>query len=114
MTFDWKVSSESQYDKLKFFVNNSERENITGSVNWNTVSYTAPSTASYTFSWEYNKDYSVDSGEDCGWVDNIFVPGYVGEPQPPEYIPGDVDMNGTVTVTDALLAMRKAMGLIEL
>lgn len=39
------------------------------------------------------------------------------EPQPPEpptYIPGDVNGNGTVEVGDAILAMRAAMNLIEL
>lgn len=112
MSFDWKVSSESNYDILKFFVNNSEREHISGSVDWNTITYTAPSTGTYTFSWEYYKDYSVNTGSDCGWVDNIFVPGYIGEP--PAYLPGDVDQNGTVNVTDALLAMRCAMGILSL
>lgn len=114
MTFDWKVSSESNYDLLKFFVGTSEREHISGTVDWYTVSYTAPSTGTYTFTWEYYKDYSVNSGSDCGWVDNIYVPGYEGEPQPPEYLPGDVDLNGQVEVIDAVLALRAAMGLIQL
>ena len=112
MSFDWKVSSESNYDILKFFVNDSEREHISGTVDWNTISYTAPSTGTYTFSWEYYKDYSVNTGSDCGWVDNVCVPGYVGEA--PSYIPGDIDQNGSVTVTDAIMALRSAMGLITL
>ncbi len=112
MSFDWKVSSESNYDILKFFVNDSEREHISGTVDWNTISYTAPSTGTYTFSWEYYKDYSVNTGSDCGWVDNVYVPGYVGEA--PSYIPGDIDQNGSVTVTDAIMALRSAMGLITL
>ncbi|MBO4878851.1 MAG: Ig-like domain-containing protein [Clostridia bacterium] len=112
MSFDWKVSCESQYDRLKFLVNGSENTSITGSIDWNTISYTAPSTGTYTFSWEYSKDYSVNSGSDCGWVDNVYVPGYIAEP--PEYLPGDIDQNGTVNVTDAVMALRAAMGLITL
>ncbi|MBQ2110296.1 MAG: Ig-like domain-containing protein [Clostridia bacterium] len=112
MTFDWKVSSESNYDILKFYVGSTEREHISGSVGWTTVSYTATATGSVTFSWEFYKDYSVNTGSDCGWVDNIFVPGYVEEPV--DFLPGDIDQDGEVTVTDALLAMRYAMGLITL
>ncbi|MBQ7061484.1 MAG: Ig-like domain-containing protein, partial [Clostridia bacterium] len=112
MSFDWKVSSESNYDFLKFYVGSTETQRLSGSIDWNTITYTAPSSGTYTFSWEYTKDYSVNSGSDCGWVDNIFVPGYTQEPV--AYIPGDVDMDGSVTVTDALIALRFAMGIVSL
>lgn len=36
------------------------------------------------------------------------------EPTEPAVLPGDVDLNGTVAVTDAILAMRYSMGLISL
>ena len=39
-----------------------------------------------------------------------FEPG----PEPPEFLPGDVDQDGSITVADALIAMRYAMGLTDL
>lgn len=110
MSFDWRVSSESNYDKLKFRVNNTDNTNISGDRDWTTVTYTAQTTGSYTFEWVYSKDSSVNSGSDCGWVDNISIPGYIGA----QYAPGDVDMDGNVTISDALAAMRYAMGTMQL
>ena len=110
MSFDWRVSSESNYDKLKFRVNNTDNTNISGDRDWTTVTYTAQTTGSYTFEWVYSKDSSVNSGSDCGWVDNISIPGYIGT----QYAPGDVDMDGNVTISDALAAMRYAMGTMQL
>ena len=109
MSFDWKVESEANYDKLHFYVNSSEITNISGSTSWATMTYTAPSTGSYTFKWTYTKDNSVNSGADTGWVDNVSVPGYTAS-----WIPGDVDMNGVVEAADALLALRNAMHMIAL
>ena len=111
MSFDWSVSSESNYDKLFFKVNNVEQSNISGSVAWTTVSYTAATTGSYTFTWVYSKDGSVNRDEDCGYLDNVSVPGYTGGS---EYELGDVNMNGSVDMNDVTLVMRHAMGLISL
>ncbi len=72
LTFDWKVSSENNYDKLGFYVNNAQQGDlISGTGDWNTVVFTAPDSASYTFEWRYTKDSSVNSGDDCGYVDNV-------------------------------------------
>ena len=110
MSFDWRVSSESNYDKLKFRVNNTDNTNISGDRDWTTVTYTAQTTGSYTFEWVYSKDSSVNSGSDCGWVDNISIPGYIGA----QYAPGDVDMDGEIQIADALLIARNAIGVAEL
>ena len=112
VSFDWKVSSEASYDKLNFYVDNSVRNTIHGEQDWATVSFTATATRSYTFKWEFHKDVSTHTGADCGWVDNISIPGYINEE--PDYLPGDVNINGTVEVTDALMALRAAMGVLEL
>ena len=111
MSFDWKVDSESNYDKLFFYVNGTAKFNISGSTAWATNTFTAPSTGSYTLKWTYSKDSSVNTGTDTAWVDNVYVPGYVQEI---DYIPGDVDMNGVVEASDALLALRYAMAIITL
>ena len=110
LSFDWSVSCESSYDKLIFVVNGSNTANITGSINFNTYTWTAPSTGTYTFKWSYEKDYSVDSGSDTGYLDNV---SYSGDPGM-GVMPGDVDLDGDVDANDALLAMRYAMGLVTL
>ena len=38
-SFDWKVSSESGYDKLKWHLNGSQQAEISGERNWQTVKY---------------------------------------------------------------------------
>ena len=108
LTFDWKVSSEN-YDKLGFYANNQlQGSQIFGAPDWETIVYTAPSSGSYTFEWRYKKDASVHALDDCGYVDNVV---YSGDAQ--ALLPGDVDGNGGVAVSDALLILRAAMGLVE-
>ena len=65
-TFDWKVSSESNYDKLKWYLDGLQISEISGWGNgWQTVSYSIPE-GSHTIRWEYSKDGSVSNGDDCG------------------------------------------------
>lgn len=109
LSFSWSVSSESNYDKLKFYVNNNEIVNINGAVNWTNYEYTVPSNGTYTFKWAYEKDSSVHNADDTAWVDDVSVT-YVNPPEP-SYLLGDCDLNGTVQVADAVLAMRHALGL---
>lgn len=76
-SFYWKVSSESNYDYLRFYVNGAEQAAISGTTSWAQASYFAPAGA--TVKWAYTKDGSVSSGSDAGWVDKIeFTPGSGG------------------------------------
>lgn len=111
LKFDWKVGSEANYDKFKFFVNGTQVESISGEINWTTYSYTIPTDGTYIFKWEYSKDGSVDRDPDTAWLDEVKVD-YVNPPAPDA--DGDIDGNGVVDMSDALLAMRKSMGLITL
>ncbi len=73
LTFWYKVSSEANYDKLIFYMDNQEKGNWSGNVNW--TEFTQPVTAGvHTFRWKYSKDYSVNSGSDCAWIDDIQFP----------------------------------------
>ena len=73
ISFYRKVSSESGWDKLFFYIDNVEKENWSGNEDWSQVSY--PVTAgTHTFKWRYQKDSSVSSGSDCGWIDDIQFP----------------------------------------
>lgn len=74
VSFCWKVSSESSYDKLHFYVDGTEKATaISGNVDWTLVTVALNSSSSHTLKWSYEKDGSQHSGSDCGWVDCIDV-----------------------------------------
>ena len=73
LSFDWKVSSEADYDYLFFYANGEEVDKISGNRNWATYTWTAPSDGEYTFEWSYVKDPYTGEGSDCGYVDNVAV-----------------------------------------
>ncbi|MCP4218210.1 MAG: hypothetical protein GY765_26480 [bacterium] len=70
VSFYWKVSSESSYDYLNFYIDGTRQDRISGTVNWTQQTYSV-SSGSHTLKWTYDKDYSVSSGSDCGWVDRL-------------------------------------------
>lgn len=73
ISFWLKVSSESNYDFLRFYIDNTEQGYWAGEVPWQEVSY--PVTAGFhTFKWEYDKDVSVSNGADACWIDYITLP----------------------------------------
>ncbi|KPA15363.1 membrane or secreted protein containing PA14 domain protein, partial [Candidatus Magnetomorum sp. HK-1] len=72
--FDLRVSCESRFDGLSFFIDNEEMDNWSGEQSlWNTVKYPI-SKGIHTISWVYAKDYSGLSGEDSAWIDNVILP----------------------------------------
>jgi hypothetical protein len=72
VSFYWKVSSESGYDYLRFFIDGVEQDQISGTTSWAQKTYSVTS-GTHTLKWEYDKDYSVSSGSDCGWVDYLVL-----------------------------------------
>ncbi len=112
LTFEYQFGSESNYDWFNFLVNGTQTLHLSGTnnSNWTTYTYTAPSAGSYTFTWEFTKDYSVNSGIDMVKIDNVAYSGDQGSTIEPD---GDVDGDGTLSITDALLALRIAMGIVE-
>ncbi len=71
LTFWWKVSSESNYDFLEFYLDGAlQTGRISGSVNWAQKSYSVLA-GSHTFRWRYAKDASTSSGTDAGWLDEV-------------------------------------------
>lgn len=73
ISFYIKVSSETDYDYLKFYVGNTLRDQWSGEVDWQEVKF-AVSPGQQTFRWVYSKDGSVVSGSDRAWVDYIVLP----------------------------------------
>ena len=108
LSFDYKVSSESGYDKFKFTVNGQNKITESGEKDWTAYTFTASSAGDYSFVWKYEKDYSYASGSDCVWVDEVAWSGdHIG-------LPGDADDNGAVEATDALIVLRYAMGMDQI
>jgi len=68
--FYWRVSSEANYDYLRFYIDGVLKSSISGSTSWAQKTYTV-TTGSHTLKWTYVKDASVVSGSDCGWVDYL-------------------------------------------
>ena len=73
VSFYYKVSSESNYDKLHFYIDNAEQSNWSGNVAWTQATYTLTA-GTHILKWEYTKDVSVSSGSDCAWIDNVVLP----------------------------------------
>ena len=72
ISFYRKVSSESGYDYLRFYIDGAEQNKWSGTVSWSQVSF--PITPGlHTFKWSYTKDLSVSSGSDCAWLDKIKI-----------------------------------------
>ena len=82
ISFYYKVSSESNYDYLRFYIDGTELDAWSGEVNWTLATYPV-SSGEHTFRWAYTKDGSVDSGSDRGWIDYIIFPP-VGAPAFPD------------------------------
>ncbi|MFU8844086.1 MAG: T9SS type A sorting domain-containing protein, partial [Bacteroidales bacterium] len=73
ISFMYKVSSENNYDFLKFYINNNLQGSWSGEQGWAEAVY--PVTPGiHTFKWVYVKDGSVVGGGDCAWIDYILLP----------------------------------------
>ena len=73
VSFYKKVSSENNYDKLYFYIDNMEKGNWSGEVSWSRQSYTLIP-GIHNLQWTYKKDFMMVSGQDCAWIDNIQFP----------------------------------------
>ncbi|MCH5279527.1 MAG: Ig-like domain-containing protein, partial [Christensenellaceae bacterium] len=113
LTFEYYYSSETNYDWYTFTVNGTQVQRLSGTTlsNWTSYTYTAQTAGSYTFTWSYSKDGSVNNGQDCVKIDNVEFSGTIVNPPAGA---GDVDGDGTITIQDALLALRGAMGVQQL
>ena len=80
ISFFRKVSSEANYDFLKFYIDGVERGSWNGIVEWGQETFSVAA-GIRNFKWVYSKDVSVNSNEDAAWVDFIEFPSiYDAEP----------------------------------
>jgi len=69
-----KVSCESQFDTLKFYIDSSLKVVCWGSWDdWGWFSYPV-SEGKHVFIWVYSKDWSGSAGADTAWIDDIIFP----------------------------------------
>jgi len=78
MSFYGKISCESSWDYGYFFIDNVQMGQYTGAGSWGERHF--PITAgTHTFQWRYTKDGSVNSNDDCFYVDYI---NFYKQPEP--------------------------------
>lgn len=73
VSFARRVSSEANYDFLKFYIDGVLQGSWSGEVPWSVVSY-AISAGTHTIMWEYSKDSSDTAGADAAWIDEVALP----------------------------------------
>jgi subtilisin-like proprotein convertase family protein len=70
LTFYWGVSSEKDYDFLRFFIDDEEKAAISGEVGWTRQEHFIPA-GTHSLKWVYQKDDYVARGLDSGFVDQL-------------------------------------------
>ncbi len=96
ISFMKRISSESGYDYLRFYIDGNQVASWSGDGVWEEHSYTV-NAGSRTFSWVYSKDGSVNNFSDCAWIDNITFPPHTVPILPPHSLTA-VPGNGFVTL----------------
>ena len=73
VSFWYKVSSESNYDKFHCILDGSEKMVASGEVAW--TRFALPiSAGTHLLTFTYTKDVSQDAGSDCAWIDDVALP----------------------------------------
>lgn len=72
VVFYWGVSSEAGYDFLRFWVDDSEWDAISGEVGWTRKGFIIPA-GEHTLKWSYTKDDFTASGLDSGLIDRLAI-----------------------------------------
>ena len=72
LSFYYNVSSEVNYDYLRFYIDGIQQNQWSGTIGWTQQSYILAA-GSRTLRWEYSKDSSSSSGTDAAYIDNITI-----------------------------------------
>jgi hypothetical protein len=72
-SFDFFVSSELNFDFLKFFIDGSLVQQWSGQAGWTTFSFPVTS-GTHMLEWRYAKDPSGSAGFDAAFIDNVNLP----------------------------------------
>ncbi len=80
MSYFGKISCEQNWDYGYFFIDGVQKAQYTGTSNWAEKSFDITA-GDHTFMWQYTKDASVNSNDDCFYVDFIT---FYKRPEPPQ------------------------------
>ena len=72
LSFYYNVSSESNYDYLRFYIDGVQQNQWSGAIGWTQQTYLLTA-GSRTLRWEYSKDSSSSSGTDAAYIDNVTI-----------------------------------------
>ncbi len=72
ISFYMKVSSENNYDELKFYIDDILTESWSGELPWEKCKFEIPA-GDHKFEWKYEKDGYTVGGNDCAWIDYILI-----------------------------------------
>ncbi len=76
ISFFYKVSSEADGDKLRFFIDDMQMGMWSGDIDWRERVCPVEG-GDHTFTWLYTKDGGASEGDDCAWIDRIIFPSHV-------------------------------------
>ena len=80
MSYFGKISCETNWDYGYFYIDGVQKAQYTGVSNWAEKSFDITA-GDHTFMWQYTKDASVNSNDDCFYVDFIT---FYKRPEPPQ------------------------------
>jgi endoglucanase len=116
ITFYRKVSSESGYDYLKFYIDGAEKGKWSGEENWAQMSFPVDE-GTRTFEWTYSKDGSAADGDDTAWIDDVVFPLDINFPAPDFPEPPATNINEFDLYTDdigpSIIASGEQEGLLD-
>lgn len=71
LSFWWRVSSENNFDFLRFYIDTTVVASISGTTNGWIAQTNIIADGTHLIRWAYTKDSSVSPGMDCGWLDEV-------------------------------------------
>ncbi len=73
VSFWYRVSSESGWDFLRFFIDGVQQSQWSGNLSWTQSQFYNVPAGTHTLRWTYTKDGSVSSFFDTAWIDDIIT-----------------------------------------
>lgn len=73
LLFDYRVSSEKNYDFLEFYADSIRIARWSGITDWSGFAF-ALDTGTHLLEWRYVKDSNTTKGKDAAWIDNVVFP----------------------------------------
>jgi subtilase family serine protease len=86
LAFEWRVSSEEEYDWLVLLVDGVVQRAVTGESGWQRVQLALEGDGDHELRWEYWKDERLSEGLDAGWLDRVSWSGAVPPEEPPALV----------------------------